>query len=224
MDARDADNFIASVSPEAMPYVVNYDHYAPYGRQIEEAQQFYATHRHVRSDFLLKPEIRGRFHNPDALIPHCPDLRNFDLIGLTEKELGDTFLARLESLARIRIALDERNVQAPIHVFGSLDPVFTPMYFVAGAEVFDGLTWLRYAYHEDISTYREVPPALEQNLELRESQRTSRVVLANLDYLTRLRMTMRRFAGNRDFSEFGRHASVLQKVSSSLDAALGGGG
>jgi hypothetical protein len=34
--------------------------------------------------------------------------------------------------------LDEAGVKSPIHVFGALDPLTVCLYFVAGAEVFDG--------------------------------------------------------------------------------------
>ena len=66
-------------------------------------------------------------------------LEGFDLVGVTEKELGNSLLNRLHNTSRLRMALDEVSNEAPIHVFGSLDPLNVPLYFAAGAEVFDGL-------------------------------------------------------------------------------------
>ena len=52
-----------------------------------------------------------------------------------EKELGDSALVRMERIARLRRALDDAEVKAPVHVFGALDPILSCMYFLAGAEI-----------------------------------------------------------------------------------------
>src|SRR5207237_2818802 len=81
------------------------------------------------------------------------ELRGFDVIGVTEKELGESLLDRMETIARIRVALDQATIQTPLHVFGSLDPLLSVMYFASGAEIFDGLTWLYLASHDGLWTY-----------------------------------------------------------------------
>ena len=48
------------------------------------------------------------------------------------------------------MALDDAGVGIPIHVFGSLDPLISPIYWLAGAEIFDGLTWINMAYDPDL--------------------------------------------------------------------------
>ena len=53
----------------------------------------------------------------------------------------------MKNIAQIRRALDGVGLDTPLHVFGSLDTVTTPMYFMAGADIFDGLTWLRFAFY-----------------------------------------------------------------------------
>ena len=52
-------------------------------------------------------------------------------------------------------------METPIHVFGSLDTVTTPMYFLAGADIFDGLTWLRFAFHGGYTVYKHNYGALK---------------------------------------------------------------
>ncbi|WP_439373037.1 hypothetical protein [Bradyrhizobium sp. DASA03120] len=80
-------------------------------------------------------------------------MRLFDIVGVTEKEAGDTFFERLAFVARLRALLDANNVHKPIHVFGGLDPFMTPLYFLAGADVVDGLTWLRMAFSDTGARY-----------------------------------------------------------------------
>ena len=60
---------------------------------------------------------------------------------------------RMRNIAKLRQALDANDVKAPIHVFGSLDAMTTVLYFVAGAEIFDGLTWLRFGFHGGRTMY-----------------------------------------------------------------------
>ena len=84
------------------------------------------------------------------MIKHRHELSHFSIIGFTEKELGPSLLKRMTAIARVRRALKEVNLDLPIHVFGSLDTISTPLYFLAGADIFDGLTWLRYAFRDGV--------------------------------------------------------------------------
>jgi hypothetical protein len=61
----------------------------------------------------------------------------------------------MQNIAKLRNALTKAGIDIPIHVFGSLDSVTTPLYFLAGADVFDGLTWLRFAFHEGQTLYKQ---------------------------------------------------------------------
>ena len=75
------------------------------------------------------------------------------MIGVTEDEIGESMAERLTFLTELRNALEQAGLATPIHVFGGLDPLMTPLYFWAGADVFDGLSWLRYAYGDGQSLY-----------------------------------------------------------------------
>ncbi|MCL4199327.1 MAG: hypothetical protein KJZ69_17690 [Phycisphaerales bacterium] len=92
------------------------------------------------------------------------DLAGFDIIGVTEKELGADFLDRLKRVAQLRAALDVAKISAPIHVWGGLDPILTPLYFFAGAQIFDGLSWLRYAFVDGLAVNRECAAALDEGI------------------------------------------------------------
>jgi hypothetical protein len=184
--------------------IINYDGYdrrgrLPFDQQIASARRFFRDRKRFGSDFLVKPERRGGRLDRDGisrLTPHMKDLHGFDIIGVTEKELGDSLLERLTHLALLRAALTREGIERPIHVFGALDPLFTPLYFAAGGEIFDGLTWMRYGYHLSMSVYREAVPLLQQMQSLDEPRdvRIATVMNANVRFLGALTQTMRDFA------------------------------
>ena len=211
---------ISQYSHDLSAYLINYDRWGPYARQVETAQEFFAQHDHLKSDLLLKPPRQeAQFHNFDDLYPVVEDLRAFDIIGVTEKELGNTYSERLLAIASLRRMLDEKRISSPIHIFGSLDPLFTPMYFLSGAEIFDGLTWLRYAYSGQTSMYRESAAVFDEDFTLRGDQRWAKVVMANLERLRLLRHKMQVFAQEKDLAIFGDNEAPLRAAVETLSIA-----
>jgi hypothetical protein len=196
---------------------------APFAEQIATAQRFFAEHRDFSSDLLIKPERSGRMLNVDDLTSHMRKLHGFDLIGVTEKELGDSLLDKLLALARLRARLTETGISAPIHVFGSLDPVLAPLYHAAGAEVFDGLTWLRYGYHWKTTMYRDQVPVLveQQNLTASKQEREFTLLSHNLEALGVLGEIMRQYAATGNWGLFGRIANGLEKAHHALTTSMG---
>jgi hypothetical protein len=125
--------------------------YCSVEEQILEAYDLFQDYEGCLSDFLLKPESNNQHYLDEAiekLILNIDLCTPFSIIGVTEKELGDKPVTRIKMIAKLRRALDRAGIEAPIHVFGALDPVSSCAYFIAGAEIFDGLTWLRYSYDE----------------------------------------------------------------------------
>jgi hypothetical protein len=121
-----------------------------YVEQMRVAQDFFGSRGHLSSDFILKPQRNRRYHKFSELAQaDASALKAFDVLGVTEKELGESLRDRLISLAQLRTLLDEAQVAAPIHVFGGLNPLITPLYVAVGAEIFDGLSWLRYGFRAD---------------------------------------------------------------------------
>lgn len=215
------DRFSDEVS-ETQVVLVNQDRYGDYGLQIEQAQRFFAQRpAGFYTDLLLKPRASGAFHDLSTLFPHCRNLAMFTFIGVTEKELGDSILDRMVTVARLRDMLDAHDVPAPIHVFGALDPLFCWLYFLAGAEIFDGLTWLRYSYVNGLSVYAESRAVISGNLHLRGEQRRSRWQLDNLDQLARLGSQMRRFCKGGTFEPLGEGSTTIRNAYETLLAEVG---
>jgi hypothetical protein len=186
-----------------------------YRAQIERAQQFFASRPHVGSTLLLKPPGRAAFHfEPLRNLTHSEagDLRFFSAVGVTEKQLGDSISQRLEALATLRRKLDEAaapDPPPPIHVFGGLDPLHTPLYFAAGAEIFDGLGWLRYAYRDGFAYHREAAPLFDALVTKRWSQSETTTQLDNLDEITKLTDEMKMFVeSDGDWTKFRAHLTL----------------
>jgi len=158
--------------------------------QITAAQQFFHEYPHCLSDFILKPPPmktkRAAFLDIDAVIAHVGKLRAFDIIGVTEKELGKNLLERLRALAKLRGAMDREGLRSPIHIWGGLDPVLTPLYFFAGAEIFDGVSWLRYAFHEGVAVYRDSCVILRDGIETSLDHVQALTLSHNLTFLSQL--------------------------------------
>ncbi len=194
-----------------------------YQKQRETAQQFKAKHPHVKVDFLLKPPADQLCIEPPRITPDAPDMRIFDVIGVTEKELGDTLLDRLVCLARLRSVLDDSGGDAvPIHVFGSLDPLLTPLYFMAGAEIFDGLSWLRYAYHDGVAVHPEELAVLLGQVQAHQVRRNAQRYISNLQELGRLKGRLERWANEPDRYELlGGHHEVIREIYELVQARLG---
>lgn len=201
---------------------VSWDYDGPYGEQIRRAQDFFGHRRRFASTILLKRPGESRFHHFEKLSGEdIRNLRAFDIVGVTEKELGDSVLERVTTLARLRKQFDDLGVPAPIHVFGGLDPLLTPLYFAAGGEIFDGLGWLRYSYRDGITISRDAAALLSRQVDKRWMQVMTTVQLGNLDALRELAGELRLFAHQRgDWSKL-RQGENLRPIWEHVEERLG---
>jgi len=152
---------LTTLEPPLPLVVANFDfgtRRKPLEVQIKAARTLFYEFDGPLTNFILKPwRKNGTVVEPRELSPtDYANLRDFDIIGVTEKELGQDPLERLQRVASLRKGLDDAGVTAPIHIWGGLDPIMTPLYFFAGAEIFDGVSWLRYAYSNGVAVNREV--------------------------------------------------------------------
>ena len=212
---------IDALDEELRPIIVSWDRVGPYTEQIRRAQKFFGGRDHIASDLLLKPTASSRFHNFDRLsLEDTANLRAFDIVGVTERELGETVLDRLVNIAKLRQLLDAANVAAPVHIFGGLDPLWTPLYFAAGADLFDGLGWLRFAYREGVAMHWTAGTLFDGQITKRSLQAQFSVSLQNLDEINRLSEDMRRFALRKgDWNIFNR-GEFLKPIYESLQERL----
>ena len=206
------------------PIVVSWDYAGTYAEQISHAQEFFGARTSLASTLLLKPPSGLRFHRFERLSDEdATNLRAFDLIGVTEREIGESVLDRLVAISQLRKKLDGVQVSSPVHVFGGLDPLHTPLYFAAGAEVFDGLGWLRYAYREGVAMNRDAAALLDRQIRKRWMHTLNSVSVDNLDQLRRLTDDLRRFVHKGDWSVLCR-GSQLKPIFESLQERMEGAG
>ena len=172
----------------------------------------------------MRPLGSATFHQFKKLsIDEAADFRGFDVIGVTERELGDSILDRLIALGTLRGILNTAGVGSPIHVFGGLDPIFTPLLFAAGGEIFDGLGWLRYSYKNGLPLHRAAGPVIDGQVRKRWHSALASAQLSNLDEIRLLEDELQVFASNDgDWSRVRTGDQYLKSVFEIFEAKFGG--
>ena len=192
--------------------------------QVRNASELAKRFQDQMIDFLIKPESTSAVSLESVLptvLAQIDSLRAFGIVGLTEKELGDSPLDRMCNISRLRVALDRADIAAPIHVFGALDPISVMLYFISGAEIFDGLTWLRYSLSDGSCQYKRGYGALAFGVDAKDDAVERRILSGNIIALQTLRRSLRDFVFAEDFSKFGRHADFIRNANDSRRATLG---
>lgn len=189
---------LATIPPGFSTVIVSYDNSnepkLTLQKQAQRAKALFADFPKSLSNFLIKPSDVGASHiNVDQIVADLQYLEGFDILGLTEKELGAKLMERMKNIRTLRLALDNAGNNAPLHIFGSLDPVITVLYFLAGAEIFDGLTWLRFAYYDGLSIYKHNYNVLVERLKEEDDINDARIWFDNIDYLNNLQTQMKKF-------------------------------
>lgn len=211
---------IAAWKPSVPSVIISYDH--PKERlsikdQIARATSMAPGRKEFAREILLKPETGDQILlQIDNIVANIHGLADFDIIGVTEKEVGNSIFDRMRNIAEIRRALDKAGLETPIHVFGSLDTITTPLYFLAGADIFDGLTWLRFSFHEGQTIYKQNYGALKLGVRTKAHMIDGRCWNENYYYMKDMELEMRRYLNEADVSVFKHHAdlfgSALQSV------------
>lgn len=230
------DDYLAVLSKldkdPSMPYLIvtNFDH-AGFGktmkRQIESAKRLFARFPRHLSSFIIKPERRSK---PEVETEHLTAdqlgaLRSFHVVGVAADDLGVDLPVRLKRIATLRRNLDRAGVTAPLHIWGGLDPLVTPLYYFVGAELFDGLSWLRFAYVSGVATSRAGYQVLEPTIGVGEDSGfvRARMTLANRSAMNNLRLAMQQWRdqGGTDFEMFEPGArEVLRQAYSRMRSMI----
>lgn len=207
-----------------LPLVISNFDWAARGKpldwQIDQARRLFDRFHDWSSDFIIKPP--NTVINVDEMTPYLAEMRGFDMIGVTEKELGKNLMDRLKRLAQLRVAMTERNITAPIHVWGGLDPLITPLYFFAGADVFDGVSWLRYTFHKGLAVNRDAFGILQGTVTTSYDHAAMLSLSQNLVALQGLATSLRAFASSDtpNFEIFEHNREILQKAFLTMGAKI----
>jgi hypothetical protein len=205
---------------------VTYDspaQFQKFGDQVKAAKESKESHPNFLWELLLKPEIRkDKFIGLEKAIKHAHQLRDFAVVGITEKEVDDSLFGAMTKIARLRAAMDAADVRVPIHIFGSLDPLTSVLYFISGAEIFDGLTWLRFGYHEGRTMYAQNYAAIHdsEGIRRKNTDQSYEMWKNNYYYLERLRTQMLNYLRTGEFSHFGTIAGIVEDAYRQLQAVM----
>jgi hypothetical protein len=214
----------SSASPTVFVSFDHPEHRQSVAEQIERAKALELPNKHSSRALLIKPESktakRLRLKN---IIPAVRDMTKFSVIGVTEKEIGNSVLDRMVNIASLRNEIDRHFKDLPIHIFGSLDTLSTYLYFLAGADIFDGLTWLRYAFSDGDTIYRHNFGTLTLPISTNSDIVEGRCWSHNYQYMRQMRLEMRKFTVDENFEHFGKHHALIRAAYESMAAELGGG-
>lgn len=210
------------VSWNGYDVLVSYDHDSQdivLARQVEQALTLFGKvdGTYLKDLIIHLPDESNPTVLGDALRPH---VNEFDVLGLIEKEIAPTWGHGVHFIHGMREALSilSPDRYIPIHVFGCLDPKTVIRFIIAGADIFDGLAWMRYVFLSGSALYkREAEYAIDINQLISTGNIELSIMLHNIAEMERLRSHIICSIGVDDMTVF---QSEIADVGTALEAQL----
>jgi hypothetical protein len=191
-------------------------------QQIDHAKGLFKETNGFLKEFLIKSENDSKI-DIDRIVQNIKFFNSFDIIGFIEKELGSSILERMAAIATIRNEMDRRRIVKPLHIFGSLDTITTPLYYFSGADIFDGLAWLRFMFYEGKTLYRDsFWPVKRKSIQDNTKNIFVSSLYDNFSYISELELELEQFQSTNDFGIFGENANFFEKSYKQLIEKIGG--
>ena len=206
------DALSAKVNCDANFIAVNYDKCGPIETQFEQANEDFALVPDATKDILIKPENQGDLVNVAKLSRYDSKLSGYDVIGVAARELGDSLIERCRAIVMLRDILNDFGLATPIHVFGAIRPAEVLAFFFCGADIFDGLGWLKSAFRDGASVHIDEAAFEEHKWNLRDEELTYYERVYNLRTLYRLQQLTQSYAVTGDRRELMEQFSVTSKA------------
>ena len=200
------------IDPDANVILVNYDGSESVERQIRQASEDFSHAPHAASDFLVKPESPAQLVNVARLAQHTDELEQFNVIGITAREAGDSLAQRCSTIVMLRDAFEDAGLNLPIHVFGAITPLEVLTYSFCGADIFDGLSWLRLRFSQNGSAPIEEAAFDVGMSNLTDLELRAREWLSNLRRLYRLQESLRRYSLSKDLDGLAHEFPSARKA------------
>lgn len=215
-------NQIETNTPTVIVSFDHPDHRCSISDQIAKAKDLPINGKNQGKSLLIKPETKKSIRVKVAsVVAEVPKMHDFSTIGLTEKEIGKSVFDRMRNIAEIRREVDKHHDAIPIHVFGALDTISTYLYFLAGADIFDGLSWLRYAFVDGDTIYRHQFGTTNFPITTPSDVVEAACWSNNYQYMQTMRLNMARYAMDGDFKHFGKYHSFIKEAYDNVRADLG---
>lgn len=188
--------------------------------QIERGRAMAERWPKYGCELLLKPQPNEEFLNARFIKRYAAELATFDVVGVTEKECGASMADRIRLISELRAMLDDVSPSIPLHIFGGLDPYMTPLYFFAGADIFDGLTWLKYAFQNGNSLYQQAYISREMP-HVPMGEAAWQMCHRNYVEISNLQIGMKTFLATRDPKALGPYGdNLVSTYSQCLPSAI----
>lgn len=205
--------------------LVSYDHpeeERSIADQISYAKDLFFERDIFLKELLLKSSDKNFPINIEEISQNIESLQEFDILGITEKELGDTVLSRMKNIVLIRQELETNGFEIPIHIFGSLDPITSPLYYFSGADIFDGLSWLRYVFANGETHYINSKGIEEKGIEMDHNMIWLECCRDNYFYLKEVEKNLIQVHESQDIGVFGYKADFFKDSYEKLNDEVGG--
>lgn len=175
----------------------------PVRKQLSYALPFAdkAHEQNQLATFLLKPS-KGTIISINDIAKNIKKFRSFDFVGVTERELGVTIEEKVTNLMKLRICLDENSMNTPIHIFGCLEPIWIVLFFLSGAEIFDGLTWMSSCFRNEGVVRLQDTMLLDGLLNKSVSDEYMALIDKNMETLDILKCKLIKFFHTSDYTLF----------------------
>ena len=190
---------VKGVDESSNVILVNFDQHGALDSQMERASRDFSFAPHAISDFLVKPTSTTDWVNIPKLSHYLEVLKQFDLIGIAAREVGGSLLQRSRSVIMLRDLLNNAGVDTPIHVFGTINPYEVLTYFFCGADIFDGLNWLRLAFRSNGSAPIDESALEDMKWGLPDPDLLIGECTNNLQFLYRLQEVLQVYVTNGSF-------------------------
>ena len=216
---------IAGLPDESRFIYVNLDSDTALAHQVATATAQLSGFRQAKRSFLLKEEpvshgsaVKCPIADTIAALPSViAELASFDVIGITEKSLGSSYHERLGNLQLLCALLCKFGLKLPVHVFGALDPLTVRAYVLAGASIFDGLTWIRFAYRDGQCVYLSNDILSESDFDADFTEGRNAVFARNYGQLVQLQDELRHYVQSGDPAQLVLNEPVRAKIQLSLN-------
>lgn len=186
------------IDPGANVTLVNYDGSESMERQIMQALEDFSRAPQAASDFLVKPESPAQLVNVARLAQHTVELEQFNVVGITAREAGYSLAQRCSTIVMLRNVLEDASLKLPIHVFGAITPLEVLTFSSCGADIFDGLSWLRWRFSENGSAPIEEAAFDVGVSSLTDFELQAKEWLSNLRHLYLLQASLRQYSLSND--------------------------
>jgi hypothetical protein len=213
---------IDSILPLTRLTIVNYDDPGEVEDQIRSAQNLFEQYPNYSTDFLIKLSSEKRSSiDVKAFEKSVDEIAKFEIIGVTDNELGESFLEKCKNLVEIRESLDSAGLDIPIHIFGCFDPLSIILMFLCGADIFDGIGWVRYGIKKSLLIYNRSLPLLSRDWSTPDSHFQEKISANTLSYMTDLSIRLRTFCESQVYDDLELNEENMDLVKSFMNQALG---